>query len=192
MEKRSFKIFQKLVIIAVGCVFLTTLPMMAHAKNTDIGLGAGVWLPGTVDVEGEDVDKNMCFLIRLFIDSYVVEQFAFGGYANFSNPEFEYGPYKEEATMYEFGLALKYRLLLGNKMPLKIGLNIGYRKMDADAPIDDVEGMGLNLSAELQFSAKGSVTPFIEGGFLTQPAGGNDDADVTWAPIFYVAGGIVF
>jgi len=192
MKKGSVTIFQKLVIIAVGCIFLTALPMMADARNTDIGLGAGIWFPGTVDIEGEDVDKNMSFLVRLFIDSYIVQQFAVGAYFNYSNPEFEWGPYEEEAEMYELGVALKYRLLLGNSLPLKIGLNVGYRNMDADAPIDDIQGLGINMSAELQFSATSGITPFIEGGFLTQPAGGNDDADVTWAPIFYVAGGIVF
>jgi len=45
---------------------------------------------------------------------------------------------------------------------------------------------------ELQYLIGSDYTVFGDFGFLTQPTGGNDVADITWAPIFYIAGGICF
>ncbi len=187
--------------VAVVCA-IALVPAGANAaaksfeeKNFDIGIGAGMWFPGTIDIEGTDVDKTGGLLARVFADAYLMPKFAVGAYLNYSSSELEYGGEDVDFTMYEFGVALKPRFLLSPSIALKPGLNIGYRytEVDITAPIDtSADGLGLNLSVELQFLLDGGYIFFIEGGFLSQPAGGTDDVDVTWAPIMYLAGGIVF
>ena len=118
-------------------------------------------------------------------------KFAVGAYFNYSSFTASYGGYDADADFYEFGIALKPRFILNATTAVKPGLNIGYRKLSVEG-YDDADGLGLNLSIEVQFMLEGGYVFFIDGGFLSQPAGGNDDVDITWAPIVYLAAGIVF
>ena len=183
--------FLQIGILVLICLFATAvIPSTSEAADDiDIAFSGNIWFPGTIDVEGVDVDKNLGFLIRGFIDSYVAAQIAFGAYINLAQPEVERGGTSESVDMYEFGVSIKYKVA---SMPLKIGLNIGYRIMESDYFNDDVDGMGLNLSVEYQLGSPGSFRPFIEAGFLSQPTGGNDAVSVSWAPIIYAGAGIVF
>lgn len=82
--------------------------------------------------------------------------------------------------MYEFGV-YKTVVFLSPTVAFKPGLNVGYRSLTSSDLNGDADGLGVNLSLELQFDA----------GFLCQPAGGNADQDITRAHIIYGAGGIV-
>ena len=67
---------------------------------------------------------------------------------------------------------------------------MGYRIISSDVT-DDLDGLGINLSVELQkqletFVASGEI------GFLSQPSGGNEDVTFEFAPIFYLGVGITF
>lgn len=197
MQKSLLHVF--LCAIVAVCAVSLAAPAASAAtgsleeKSFDIGLGGGIWFPGTIKIEDVDVDKTAGFLVRVFGDAYLMPKFAVGAYLNYSSFDLESGPYKVDASMYEFGIALKPRFILSPTMALKPGLNIGYRHSSVDEEgFDDAQGLALNLSVELQIATGAGIDFFIEGGFLTQPAGGNDDADVTWAPIVYLAGGIVF
>jgi len=171
-------------------------------KEYDIGAAAGIWFPGTITIEDVDVDKTAGLLVRVFGDAYLMPKFAVGAYFNYSSEQLEKSGYDIEgdATFWELGIALKPRFVLSPTIALKPGLNIGYRNSTRDkiagfdSPDTDVsaDGLGLNLSVELQILLSGGYIFFVEGGFLSQPAGGTDDADVTWAPIMYLAGGIAF
>ena len=171
-------------------------------KEYDIGAAAGIWFPGTITIEDVDVDKTAGLLVRVFGDAYLMPKFAVGAYFNYSPAQLEKSGYNidVDATFWELGIALKPRFVLSPTIALKPGLNIGYRNSTRDkiagfdSPDTDVsaDGLGLNLSVELQILLNGGYIFFVEGGFLSQPAGGTDDADVTWAPIMYLAGGIAF
>lgn len=169
-------------------------------KEFDIGAAAGVWLPGTISIEDLDLDKSAGLLVRVFGDAYLMPKFAVGAYFNYSTATLEKNSIEVDATFWELGIALKPRFVLSPTVALKPGLNVGYRNSNRDRvagfddPDDDLsaDGLGLNLSVELQILLEGGYIFFVEGGFLSQPAGGTDDVDVTWAPIMYLAGGVAF
>lgn len=196
--------FKALFAATLACVLAMT-QVQAYAqqgsftgKEYEIGLEGGVWLPGTIDIEDANVDKSAGPLIRVFADMYVAPKFLVGGYLNYSTATVEYAGYEADADFFELGIAFKPRFLLSPTTALKPGLNIGYRqskrdRLDVESPDveTDADGLAVNLSVELQFKLTGGYVFFIDGGFLTQPSGGNDDADVTWGPILYLCAGIV-
>lgn len=163
-----------------------------ESKGYDIGIEVGAWLPGSIDIEGVTADKDMSLLFRVFADAYLMPKFAVGCYFNYSSASVESGGYDPvDASFTEFGIAMKPRFFLSPEVAVKPGLNIGYRKTSVEG-LDDIDGMGLNLSVEFQYMMSNNYIIFFEGGFLTQPTGGNDVVSVTWAPIIYVAAGICF
>ncbi|PKL16099.1 MAG: hypothetical protein CVV49_17995 [Spirochaetae bacterium HGW-Spirochaetae-5] len=170
-----------------------------ESKDYDLGLVLGLWLPGTIDVEGVSLDKTAGPLFRAFADAYLMPKFAVGAYFNYSSATLEYGTLSASADFYEFGIALKPRFFASPVVAVKPGLNIGYRKSTRERlpgeslyAETDSDGLGLNLSVEIQYLIDSDYIVFFEGGFLSQPTGGNADASVTWAPIIYIAAGICF
>lgn len=170
-----------------------------ESREYDIGICGGLWLPGSIDIEDVDVDKENGLLIRAIADMYISPKFAVGGYFNYSMFSVSKDSYEADANLYEFGFAFKPRLILSPQTALKPGLNIGYRKstrekldIEPSGVETDADGLGINVSIEFQYLLDGGYIFFVDGGFLSQPAGGNDDADVTWAPILYICAGVVF
>jgi hypothetical protein len=80
-----------------------------EAKEYDLGLVLGLWMPGTIDVEGVSLDKTAGPLFRAFADAYLMPKFAVGAYFNYSSATLEYGTLSASADFYEFGIALKPR-----------------------------------------------------------------------------------
>lgn len=171
-----------------------------EAKQYDIGFSAGFWLPGTITIEDVDADKKIGPLVRIFYDSYINPKFAVGAYFNYSSAVISYETLEADADFLEFGIALKPRFFIGPDMALKPGLNMGYRMANRELLIGyespdtntKSKGLGVNLSVELQFMQDDDYIFFVEGGFLSQPTGGNSDADVTWGPILYLTCGLTF
>jgi hypothetical protein len=165
-------------------------PKGLMARTSDFGITGAVWLSG--DFGGDvNITKSTGVLVRVFYDAYVVEKFSLGVFANLSPLGFD--GTDEKATAYEFGGALKGRFPLGDgSSDIKIGVGIGYRMISSDfAAADKIKGLGIDATVEIQFTAK-SIVPFVEVGFLSQPTGGNVGYSVTFAPIIYLGGGIVF
>jgi len=161
-------------------------------KSFDLGIEGGIWFSGDVyfSLPDEYYTKDSSFLFRAFFDAYVIPQLSFGAFANYSSVEF--GDLDVSGTILEFGVSIKPRFFLTPTVAFKPGLNIGYRTLSSSDLSEDAEGLGVNLSLELQFDVGGSIIPFIDAGFLSQPTGGNEAMDITWGPIVYVAGGIAF
>ena len=162
------------------------------ARGGDFGIMAGVWLNGKIHFEDFDLqeEKNTGFLARAFYDAYVAEKFSVGVYAQISPMSWEDSD--EGSFMYEFGFTLKPRFpLAGGAAAFKPGLSIGYRGISSDIPESDkINALAMNVSLEVQFQTSGAIVPFIELGFLAQPAGGNDPTKVTFPPIVYFGAGI--
>lgn len=161
------------------------------SKNYDLGLAVGMWMGGTVTIEDLDVDKDTGLLFRGFADAYLLPKFAVGCFFNYSSVEASYYDYSASGDIYEFGVALKPRFAVSPVVAIKPGLNIGYRKGQLEG-YESINGLGINLSVELQYMMNTDYIVFFEGGFLSQPTGGNADASVTWAPIPYFAVGLCF
>lgn len=190
----------KTLLALVVVLVLISLPAESSAnfanKEYDAGLSIGYWFPGTIDIEGTDVDQDGGILFRAIGDMYVAPKFAVGAYFNYWSGTMSYGSLEVDAWFYEIGVAMKPRIILSPTMALKPGLNIGYRKSDRESlsagETTEADGLGVNLSVELQILLQNGYIFYVDGGFFSQPAGGNEDADVTWAPIMYLSVGIGF
>lgn len=187
---KSLRIVLLLTLVLAMASFCTAQNLMS--RTSDFGIVAGLWMGGDIELAAfGTIEKESGFVARMFYDSYVAEKLAVGAFANYSSASFK--GITNTASLMEFGAAIKARFPLADgAAALKPGLNIGYRIISVDIPnVKDTKGLGLNLSVEVQFASKGFI-PFVETGFFSQPAGGNKDTDVTWAPIIYIAGGVVF
>ena len=78
-----------------------------------------------------------------------------------------------------------------NGNQVRAGLILAYQMTSGDV-FDDVEGFNAGFTGEYVITLKDKKAVVIELGFTSQPAGGNADADVTWAPIFYLTVGYEF
>ncbi|MFZ2905787.1 MAG: hypothetical protein WAZ98_06265 [Cyclobacteriaceae bacterium] len=133
-------------------------------------------------------------LIRSEFDHYfsaMGNRFGFGAYYMLGFPYYSY--VYEVVTMHEFGLVLKGRLNAGEKLLIKPGIYTGYRSYSGGeyTTVGPGTGFGLNASLAFQFQTNG-IKPFIDLGIMTQPAGGNDETDITYSPTFQINFGITF
>ncbi|MEM8506588.1 MAG: hypothetical protein AAF717_02110 [Bacteroidota bacterium] len=124
-----------------------------------------------------------------FYDFFLTDKFALGGNVNIAFPSQEF--LGETITFYELALALKVKFELSPTLSYKPGFNLGYRLIASD-DLDTIQGLGLNLTNELQLDISESFKPFVDMGFITQPAGGNDDFNTTFSPLLVLRIGIVF
>jgi hypothetical protein len=102
----------------------------------------------------------------------------------------------------EIGGSIKPRFFIGSRWAIKPGLNMGYRRVylnesDLDAAgllqgFKDknkkavADGMGINLSMEVQYHYTQDLTLFCETGFLTQPFGGTlNVTTLQFGPLLY-------
>jgi len=203
--KRGFfmKNASRILIALIFAVSMTSSAFAGNLENRshDIGLYGGVLFPGTISIDSDvasiDVDSEMGFTLKGYFDQFVLPMFAVGVYGQYSSTTLTYGDLEVSADMYEFGLTFKPKFMITPTSAIKPGLEIGYRKSTREsfAPDDiltDADGLALNMSAEVQFMLDNGYIFGITLGFITQPTGGNEEADVTWAPIFYALAGIVF
>ncbi|NTW48439.1 MAG: porin family protein [Chlorobiales bacterium] len=191
-----------LLVVAMTLCFSVSALAAEREKEVEFGISGGILLPGSINIEDfNPADTKISPLFRLIVDTYITEKFMIGGYVNFASislksTDSKYSYFtarvpEQTVTMYEFGGALKGRFLLNPKLVFKPGLNLGYRMATGDFFSDNVKGFAVNFSAELQFLGD-SFSPYIDGGFLAQPNGGNTDWFVTFPPVLYLTGGISF
>ena len=163
-------------------------------RTRDFGISAGYIFEGSAYFAEDDEYSAHAAgpMIRVFYDSFIMERFAVGLYAQALLTDFPRYTYDSGATMIEVGFSMKPKFRVGENMAMKPGLNVGYRNYLADDDYVASDGLGLNLGVELQYDRKASYLPFLEVGFLSQPWGGNDDTDITYDPIVYVQVGVAF
>ncbi len=180
----------KSVVTLAALILIVPGRSSAQESSSGFGAAAGLLLPGTVSADGFDLDSETSLLLRLTFDSFRSKTLGFGVFMNYSNVGVE----GETGSMVTLGVAIKPRWVLGASQDqfLDVGLNIGYRTVSSDAFSDTVEGLAINLSVEYMKPLSEDRDLIFDFGFITQPSGGNEDVDVTWAPIFYLTGGISF
>lgn len=172
-------------------------PKGLMSRNFEVGITTAIWFSGTVDYKNVysayDPEKATGFLLRVFLDGYVVDKLAVGAYLNFS--PVSWNNYTSTSTMLEEGVSLKARFPISDGVAaVKPGISIGHRGFSSDNPsADKIDALGVNLSCEVQFYIHSICVPYVEISFLAQPSGSNDyDPAITFPPIFYVGGGISF
>ncbi len=99
----------------------------------------------------------------------------------------------DDTVINTYGVTLKAHINPDKAIKIRPGIAIGYQTIEFDSSqSDNIKGLGIGAFIELLFSNIAGVDVVTELGFITQPAGGNEDIDLTFAPIMYLTGGINF
>jgi hypothetical protein len=175
----------KLVSIVTVILSISTV----NAQNWNMNIKGGVMLPGTVSIEGVEFDTETGWIINTAYDAMVAEKLSMGGYFFYSGVTAEYNG--EGANIMAIGGTIKGRFPMRGGNQIRAGIILAYQMTSGDV-FDDVEGLNVGFTGEFIFPLKNKKAVVTEIGFTTQPAGGNADADVTWAPIFYLTVGYEF
>ncbi len=173
-------------------------------KSYEYGFSVGILFPGRIEISDADneFNKTSSFLIKGFIDSYLMPKLAAGLYLQYSYSTLEEkDTYNEEITnhnvsIFEIGGSIKPRFILSPSWALKPGLNIGFRKFffnfssDCGIEVDNADGFGVNVSVEIQHLYSNNLIIFLDIGMVSQPYGGKQDVTyIDFAPIFYLNAG---
>jgi hypothetical protein len=174
-------------------------------KSFDFGLSAGMVMPGGIyiGIADHQVVNGASPFFKAHVDAYLIDKLAMGLYFSYLKITLDHWKGSTATipdaysgvTGLEIGCAIKPCFWLSDKVALKPALEIGYRRMSLDFITDadeaSVNGMALGGNLAVKFRA-GPVSPFLDGGIISQPVGGNDYTSVSFAPIFAVSGGIEF
>jgi hypothetical protein len=164
-----------------------------HGNGLELSAGLGAHFGGDVNVDPPDRDFEVDegFYGKLTFDFFPIQYLGLGVYASFATSEHEF---TGDINMAEVGLGIKPRVpvmdAIGSAdLLITPGLSIGYRGLFTDE-LDDSDGLGINLGLDLRLRWD-RIAVFIEPGILSQVAGGNSDADVTFAPVIgYAIAGV--
>ena len=154
----------------------------------------GLFLGGEATFEQSgfegDIDVDSGLALALNIDSAVGEKLAVGGFLFYAQTGIGEGDGGVDATVATIGATIKGRYKSG-KMEFRPGVALGYQTISPDEG-DSLAGFDIGAMVEIA-TPLGPKADFVgELGFITQPAGGNDDVDVTFGPLFYIAVGASF
>ncbi|MCK4559513.1 MAG: hypothetical protein KAV45_06985 [Calditrichia bacterium] len=179
------------ILVIVIAVLLSSTFVHAQKQSWNLNFKGGIMLPGTITVDGYDGDTELGWIVNTAFDGMVAEKLSMGGYFFYSGiSEAETGE-SLSANIMSIGGTIKGRFQLRSGTQLRPGLILAYQITTGDA-FDDVKGLNVGFTFEAAFPLKDFKAIVAELGFTTQPSGGNADADVTWAPIFYLTVGYEF
>ncbi len=172
-------------------------PAEEPEQSWDLALKAGVLLPGSVYVEVADqsFDTSTGPLLVASLDAMVARRLSLGAFLQHARPTVtilgdDYG-----AAITTFGGTIKGRFGQLDGIQFRPGLAIGYQiiaSTGSSTTLEDVKGVDLGGLLEVSIPTGGAIRIPLELGFISQPAGGNSDTNVTFSPIFYLAGGVEF
>ena len=173
-------------------------PAATGEKTSRYGISGGFLLPGDIyvgDPLDVDIGTEMSMMLRGMGDWKVGDKITAGLFATFVSlqvDEDDVGGADVPDQMLEVGGTIRFIVQAAPQIKVRPGVGLGYRTISGGDDIDDIAGMGVNLSVEIEYDRPTGVDPYADVGFITQPNGGNDDVDVTWGPILYLMGGVVF
>lgn len=183
----------KKILAIILCLFgiqIYTYSQTAEptSPKAEIGISAGSWFSGDVEVDGTNVEKEGGMTLRAFADYYLAPKIAMGVFVGLI-PTVEIGG--EKATGVEMGISIKPRIKLGDKFVIKPALYIAQRRLNPETEgIESFKGLAIDLAAELQYYVNDKLIIFAKPGFYSQPVGGNGDLDLTWSPIGFINVGV--
>jgi len=188
----------KALRVALLCMVLVAVTISAGSaqeQKWNFTFKGGLLLPGgvTIDPPGWSFDTGAGWLVNGYFDAIVAPKLAIGAFRMLAVPSVtvlgdDYG-----VTVTTLGATMKGRFTLQNGMQLRPGLAIGYQMISTDAVDEGTNGLGIGGLFEVVKPLANSKNALVgEVGFITQPSGGNEDSDVTFGPIFYLAFGYQF
>jgi hypothetical protein len=119
------------------------------------------------------------------IDSLVSSRLSLGLFAVAARTEVE-GTTAQISTV---GMTIKSRFGSPTGTQFRVGVALGYQRItveDAEG-MDPIQGFDVAPIIEVAFPSTRSMNLVLQASALSQPAGGNSDVEVTFAPIGYVA-----
>jgi hypothetical protein len=181
----------KTILVIVVALMLFGSVAQAQKQSWNLNFKGGIMLPGTVTIEGFDADTEMGWIVNTAFDAMVAEKLSMGGYFFYSGiTEGETGE-SNSANIMSIGGTLKGRFALKGGTQLRPGVIFAYQITTVDE-VEDINGLNVGFTFEAVFPLKDFNAIVAELGFTTQPSGGNEDVEVTWAPIFYLTVGYEF
>ena len=180
-------LFTIMTLVMLSLVLIP--PLQAQSQSWNFNIKGGLLLPGPVTIEGFDVDTEMGWIFNAAYDALLAEKISMGAYFSYAGTTPENGD--ASANILAIGGTLKARFTLKGGTQIRPGLILAYQMTSGDA-FDDVKGLDVGFTGEVAFPLKKKNAIVAEIGFTSQPSGGNADADVTWAPIFYLTLGYEF
>jgi hypothetical protein len=178
----------KKALLIISLAFVGINGLAQDLKENEFSISLGYMFEGEMYVAEIDqyFSVGETILLRAEFDHYFSDKVGIGAYLSYGSPYYSY--VYEEISMIEAGALFKLRFPAGDKFQIKPGVYFGYRSYGDDAGT----GFGINANVGIQYSVSEKVKPFFELGILSQPAGGNDDSDVTYGPTFQASIGITF
>ncbi len=183
----------RVVLLCTVLVAVSISAGNAQEQTWNFTFKGGLLMPGTVTVSppGWDLDTNMGWILNAYYDAMVAPKLSIGGFLVLAGTSVDEAD--EGAMITTLGATIKGRFTLQNGMQLRPGLALGYQMTSSDAFDDGLKGLDVGGIFEVVKPLANSTNALVgELGFITQPSGGNDDADVTWGPMFYFAFGYQF
>jgi hypothetical protein len=180
--------YKSILVIVIALLLFGSLAQ-AQNQSWNWNFKGGILLPGTVTVEGfGDGDTNLGWIANTAFDALVAEKLSMGGYFSYAGTSEAESGEDLSANIMSIGGTLKARFQLRGGTQLRPGIIFAYQLTTGDA-FDDVSGLNVGFTFEAVFPLKDYNAIVGEIGFTSQPSGGNDFGDVTWAPIFYLTVG---
>ena len=171
-----------------AALLLAAAPAQAQVEFT---VAAAVVAPGSIYVTPYDWDTSAGFTLNAGVDYPVAPRLSAGlvlQYSSVTASELDVG-------VSAFGAGVSLKVLLGDRAGwhYKLGANILYQLDQVDVEgAEDAQGLGVGALFEVLKPISTSTNIVGQVGFITQPSGGNDVADVTWGPIFFLGAGVAF
>ena len=184
----------------IGACLVAAAPRLAEARSTgnvEGTVSGGMLFGGPVWIEGidDDIDIEAGPMIRASVDMCQGNA-AFGAYVMMIFTEASYHTYTGDADMLEFGVSIAQRIEMDSGMIVKAGIEVGSRSntLSSYGQSMDSTGLAVNLNVEFRVPIPGGKNfGLVEFGFIAQPTGkDDDDNEVSFAPMFYLTGGIAF
>ncbi len=180
-----------LAVAAAALALPVRSPAEGPAEQPQFGLSlvGGMLLPGSISVSpGGEPDTTAGFIVRGAGDYMITPRFSVGAYSHFASASLD--GLDRTVTSFALGATVKAHFQAGN-VRLRPGAAIGYQLSDVSLG-DSANGFGAQALFEVGVPVSPTLNFLGHVSFLTQPAGGNSSADVTWAPIFYLAVGVEY
>jgi hypothetical protein len=169
----------------------TPQPVANPQDQLGLSIVGGLALPGTIDSSpGGSVDTKVGFVVRAAGDAMIVPKLSLGAYALLGSTSSDPGGIG--ATIWGFGATIKGHFRV-QSVQLRAGLAVAFQLESADVPGSETsKGFGIAPVLEAAIPIASTLNLLVHASFISQPAGGNSQADVTWAPIVYFAAGLEF
>jgi hypothetical protein len=159
-------------------------------QKFEIGAKFGTIFPGEVTVDDGDHDTKAGTMFAIRAESVITPKISAGVfYQNISNST----KADDSITTNAIGGIVQFRFTTAPNLQFRPGLTLGYNfDISGDALQNSATGLEIGALVEAAYCIKDGHMITGELGFVTQPAGGNSDIDMTYGPTFYFLIGYAF